>query len=294
MNLDVKKDSLSQLLFSYGSDESDSSSTENEFVGEKNYNKSRSVESATKNRETDDGDKEVEGRLMLPLPEGIVNMFKEDTEYEEDPCQHDGRVRTFPHFPGNWAMQVFIPFMASAEFENLVTSLTASLSAAIFLDVYKLSHKELHVSVSRTVPIRHYWIDPIVQQLREGLSSIHRFTCALQYPELYTNDEKTRSFLALRIANECQKFQDIVRVVDGIFGQFALPAFYKDPSFHVSVAWFLGDVFSKDANDFQTNLQGVFEGKVCEKEIARSLVLQVKEVHCRIGNKLFVFSLRGT
>ncbi|XP_068722686.1 U6 snRNA phosphodiesterase 1-like isoform X3 [Montipora capricornis] len=191
MNLDVKKDSLSQLLFSYGSDESDSSSTENEFVGEKNYNKSRSVESATKNRETDDGDKEVEGRLMLPLPEGIVNMFKEDTEYEEDPCQHDGRVRTFPHFPGNWAMQVFIPFMASAEFENLVTSLTASLSAAIFLDVYKLSHKELHVSVSRTVPIRHYWIDPIVQQLREGLSSIHRFTCALQYPELYTNDEKT-------------------------------------------------------------------------------------------------------
>ena len=62
MNLDVNKDSLSQLLFSYGSDESDSSSTENEFVGEKNYNKSQSVESATKNRETDDGDKEVEGR----------------------------------------------------------------------------------------------------------------------------------------------------------------------------------------------------------------------------------------
>ena len=42
------------------------------------------------------------------------------------------------------------------------------------------------------------------------------------------------------------------------------------------------------------SLQEVFDAYVCEKEIARSLVLEVKEVHCKIGNKRFVFQLDGT
>ena len=33
-----------------------------------------------------------------------------DTEPEDDPCKHDGRIRSFSHFPGNcrWAMHVYI------------------------------------------------------------------------------------------------------------------------------------------------------------------------------------------
>ena len=64
--------------------------------------------------------------------------------------------------------------VATVQFEDLVTSLAASLAAVISLDVHKLSPTELHVSVSRTVPIRHYWIDPLVQQLRYMLRRVHR------------------------------------------------------------------------------------------------------------------------
>ena len=32
-----------------------------------------------------------------------------DAEPEDDSSKHDGRIRTFSHFPGNWAMHVFIP-----------------------------------------------------------------------------------------------------------------------------------------------------------------------------------------
>ena len=32
-----------------------------------------------------------------------------DTEPEDDPCKHDGRIRSFSHVPGNWAMHVYIP-----------------------------------------------------------------------------------------------------------------------------------------------------------------------------------------
>ena len=38
-------------------------------------------------------------------------------------------------------------------------------------------------------------------------------------------------------------------------------------------------------------LQDVFVAQVCEKEIARSLVLEVREVHCKIGNKRFCLSV---
>ena len=41
-------------------------------------------------------------------------------------------------------------------------------------------------------------------------------------------------------------------------------------------------------------LQDVFDTQVCEKEIARSLVLEVREVHYKIGNKRFVFQLHST
>ena len=42
------------------------------------------------------------------------------------------------------------------------------------------------------------------------------------------------------------------------------------------------------------SLQDVFNADVCEKEVAGSLVLEVKEVHCKIGNKHFVFPLDVT
>ena len=55
-----------------------------------------------------------------------------------------------------------------------MASIVDRLSARMSLNVHMLPYDELHVSVSRTVPIRHYWIEPIVQQLRNGFSTVHR------------------------------------------------------------------------------------------------------------------------
>lgn len=65
--------------------------------------------------------------------------------------------------------------MATVQFEDLVTSLVASLSPVISSDVHKLSPTGLHVSVSRTVAVRHYWIDTLVQQLRYMLQRVRRY-----------------------------------------------------------------------------------------------------------------------
>lgn len=283
-------DGLAQLLSSYDSGESEDSSSENEDIEGRRHDTVQRMGRETSERKNNEASRDSK-REILPLPKGVLDMFKEDADLEGDPSKHDGRIRTFSHFPGNWAMHVFIPFRANEHFESLVASIVDSLSASMSCDIHMLPSDELHLSVSRTVPIRHYWIDPMVQQLRNGLGSMHRFVSSLQFPELYANDEKTRSFVALKITSECKKLQHIVDVVDGIFEQFSLPAFYKNPSFHVSVAWLLGDICSDSTEEIQTKLQDMFDALISEKEIARSLILEVKEVHCKIGNKRFVFQL---
>ncbi|XP_044167231.1 U6 snRNA phosphodiesterase 1-like isoform X4 [Acropora muricata] len=248
-------DGLSMLSFAYGSDESESSSTEDEGAERKHHtSNSQSMAKKRKIGEDERSVKIVKPSVVLQFPEEIATMFEEsrlhhkDTECVEDQSIFNGPIRTFPHFPGNWAMHVFIPFMATVQFEDLVTSLVASLSPVISSDVHKLSPTGLHISLSRTVAIRHYWIDTLVQQLRYMLQRVRR------------------SFIALKTSGECQ----------------------KDPSFHVSVAWFLGECC---ANEILVNLQSAYEAFVCKEDMTTSLVVKVEEVHCKIGNKLFVFAL---
>lgn len=59
----------------------------------------------------------------------------------------------------------------------------------------------------------------------------------------------------------------------------------------MSVAWFLGECC---ANEILVNLQSAYEAFVCKEDMTTSLVVKVEEVHCKIGNKLFVFALDGT
>ena len=53
--------------------------------------------------------------VPLVLTAGFVIMsfslfcYLSDADPEGEPSKHDGRIRTFSHFPGNWAMHVFIP-----------------------------------------------------------------------------------------------------------------------------------------------------------------------------------------
>ena len=49
--------------------------------------------------------------IKLSLAHHVADFipFIVDSMPEDEPSKHDGRIRTFSHFPGNWAMHVFIP-----------------------------------------------------------------------------------------------------------------------------------------------------------------------------------------
>ncbi|XP_062513320.1 U6 snRNA phosphodiesterase 1-like isoform X2 [Corticium candelabrum] len=204
---------------------------------------------------------------VMCVPDAVREMF-DDGEIEcDDAAQHDGRIRSFPHVTGNWATYVFAPFHTNSSFGALVTHLTDELTECLkcsdanmqrdtLAPSMNLMHaKELHISVSRTVTIRHHWIRPLIDCLQKELQSKSSFVYAFEGPRFYCNDEKTRSFLGLRVSAGRRELTGIVECVNSAFDQFALEHFYEDMDFHLSIAWWLGNILPNITDEMQHQLQ---------------------------------------
>ncbi|EDO45958.1 predicted protein, partial [Nematostella vectensis] len=230
----------------------------------------------------------------LPIPEGILDMFrkKDSQESLED---HQGRVRTFEHFPGNWALHVYIPMFGPSDLASLIESFVMSLPSDLVPKMHLFPCNELHLSLSRTVPIRHYWINSIVDQLKSAFALKHRYKIFLarHTQQTYPIARHTQqSFIGLKILSGHKKLSSLVCNVDEVLEEFALPTFYQDPSFHVSIAWCLGDIhehlMEKHIKQIQV-ITDAFDSLVMEMSAADCLAFTPNQVHCRIGNKLFNF-----
>uniref|UniRef100_A0A3Q2CPT3 U6 snRNA phosphodiesterase n=1 Tax=Cyprinodon variegatus TaxID=28743 RepID=A0A3Q2CPT3_CYPVA len=148
---------------------------------------------------------------------------------------HGGRIRSFKHERGNWATYVYLPYPPDEEFEEVLEELLSALRAQ---GLTLTRQEEFHLSVSQTVVLRHHWIQPFTQSLQAGLS--HWGTL-----KVYCNAERTRTFLGMEATVGHAQLLDLVRVVDKTMAEFRLDTFYKDPSFHISLAWCVGDLTEK-------------------------------------------------
>ncbi|XP_064016655.1 U6 snRNA phosphodiesterase 1 isoform X4 [Pogoniulus pusillus] len=198
------------------------------------------------------------GRPRLPVPAGLPGDPGAEELVEDDSSRHGGRVRSFPHQRGNWATHVYLPYRAREEFVELLELLLAharthvpSLAAA----------ERFHLSLSQCVVLRYHWIEPFVRRLRQRLAAFHRFFCVADQVKVYTNENKTRTFIGLEISAGHFQLLELVSEVDRVLEEFDLPTFYKE----------LVDGFEDSA-----------------------LLLRIpwEEVRCKSGNKHFSFPLR--
>ncbi|XP_040185201.1 U6 snRNA phosphodiesterase isoform X3 [Rana temporaria] len=132
----------------------------------------------------------------LPVPESVLNMFSDSTLYTDDPTRHGGRMRSFGHERGHWATYVYVPVRPKEEFSELLDDL---LDVARRNGLRLTKMEEFHISQSQTVILRHHWIEPFVQSLRERLSSVNRFLCVAHRLKVYANQEKTRIPLSMSV-----------------------------------------------------------------------------------------------
>ncbi|CAB3983844.1 U6 snRNA phosphodiesterase isoform X1 [Paramuricea clavata] len=284
--------SLKQLAAIYGEDddddEEDFTSSATTQIDERGMKRSREDEQD----EVDVlGSSEAEklSKIKLEIPTGVLDMFKEsdDSESSNNVPEHQGRLRSFEHFPGNWATHIFVPFDLPESFPEFLTSLQKAWPREAS-ELHMCDLHDFHVSISRTVPIRHHWIEPLKELLQRGFQGKRKFVCDFRKVGIYVNDEKTRTFVALDVIIGVSQLKDLVQVVDKAFQEFGLPKYYDKPSFHASCAWSLGDVSENISPSTLAKIQNSLDSYV---EDNSSLVLTAEETRCQTGNKVFHFHL---
>ncbi|KAM6353381.1 U6 snRNA phosphodiesterase 1 isoform 2-T2 [Alca torda] len=149
--------------------------------------------------------------------------------------------------------------------------------------------EEFHLSLSQCVVLRYHWIDPFVHSLKKRLAPFHRFFCVADQVKVYTNENKTRTFIGLEVSAGHFQLLELVSEVDRVLEEFDLPTFYKDPSFHISLAWCIGDMSGRLEGQCLRELQDIVDGF---EDSALLLRVQWDQVRCKSGNKYFSFPLR--
>lgn len=200
----------------------------------------------------------------------------------DDPALHGGRIRSFKHERGNWATYVYVPAAACADqLEEFQVEAIAHLEPQLELQ----ANDSLHLSLSRTVVLQYHQIDEFSRSLQTALNSSVGFTATLQGLRIYTNEERTRTFIAAPLDPAfVEKMTAILQPIDQVMLDYRLQQFYDPASFHVSLLWCLGDQEALLKDKLQ-ELQELLEDQ-------DTLTLAVNEVHLKCGNKDFTYRLK--
>lgn len=125
-------------------------------------------------------------------------------------------------------------------------------------------------------------------------SLLNSFPINLAGVNIYCNDERTRTFVALTLSIlSWPRTTAIVADLDAVLGDYGLPPFYPEASFHVSILWCLGDEQQRllQAKDTLTQMLLEHIAHADTNGDENSFGHAVTQVECKIGNKLYTFPL---
>ncbi|XP_043084185.1 U6 snRNA phosphodiesterase isoform X2 [Puntigrus tetrazona] len=214
-------------------------------------------------------------------------MFRDPEDQWIDKSEvHGGRQRSFQHERGNWATYVFCPYDPEEAFLELINGMMAVAAAH---GIPLTLSEEFHISISKTVVLRHHWIQPFIQSIRTSLTQFQKFSCLADKLRVYSNAEKTRTFLGMEISTGKTQFLELIKIVDETMKEFSLSTFYKDPSFHVSLAWCVGDHTERLKKTCLSQMQSLVDA---HEDGPFYIQLNCTELRCKSGNKVFLFPLK--
>ncbi|XP_050470747.1 U6 snRNA phosphodiesterase 1 [Bombus huntii] len=236
--------------------------------------------------EINDNSKSEENSKRLPLPRSITAWkgVPHHEEVDDNPLQHEGRVRSFKHERGNWATLIYIDYEPSEDMLSWMFSVLGEVPVKC-----NIFSEQFHISLSRTLILKFHWIESFVEETKKLCEQTDQFNLELLNVRAYTNEEKTRTFLGIECIDCKGVLGHFVKNVNKLLAEYDLPAFYEDSSYHVSFLWCLGNKLSvlDDQARFLTIKLNQFL-----IEHAEARYINVNKIYLKIGNKLYVFKLR--
>ncbi|KAG7088399.1 hypothetical protein E1B28_012397 [Marasmius oreades] len=174
--------------------------------------------------------------LVLPVP-------------KDNPALHQGRIRSTPHVEGQWAVHVYVPVLVERKcplYQLLQDVLKAAkeISPALqaVADVDGIGDKnviELHISLSRPIFVRAYQREEIRRCVKRLAQSNLPFKVSFSSFSVLTNDERTRTFLALDVGGGFPELKSLAQGLTPTLETLRQKVYYAEPQFHASIAWAL-------------------------------------------------------
>lgn len=152
-------------------------------------------------------------------------MKRREEEKWEKSCIAS-KIRTIPHTSGNWATFIFIKLDIDLEIISMIKNIYPELEQIPMV----------HLSLSKTVYIREFQIEPLRQFLEGKLRNQMTFNISIKGIGQYWNEEKTRWFVSLDILPN-EELTKVLSIINQTMKSFGLVKFYENPKFHASILW---------------------------------------------------------
>jgi len=186
---------------------------------------------------------------------------------------------------------VYIPFRSFTESEDNFGRLVEFINLPPTpIDSQIRGIREPHLTLSKTVVLRHHWIESFKTSLQNALLKLSaRVYLIFDKFEIYVNEERTRTFFGIKV-QPTRPLLDLVKSCDFCLSEFNLEPYYKNPSFHISLAWMVGDQSTSETMaNFAQSVSELWE-KLCDDSSSECLIAQ--SIELKTGCDVYSFTLR--
>ncbi|CAF1049366.1 unnamed protein product, partial [Didymodactylos carnosus] len=211
-----------------------------------------------------------------------------ETDHVDNTNEHDGRKRLFAHERGNWATSIFAFVYCSSHMDTLIDDYIDLMNQMLNSNndapttMWKRVN-ELHVSVSKTFPVRYHHIEALRITISEEFKSFEKFSSAISNIDILSNEDGSTSFLVFTL-DQCKRYSDIVKKVDKALVQYRLPVYYENPCFHTSIAYIAGDKRYLMTNEWKLKCQALLNEYNC---IPSATTISIEDIRLKAGNRVY-------
>lgn len=199
-----------------------------------------SYSSSDSDEETQRKNTEVKRVKLSPVK---IQLKNDVTSTEQINSNETDRIRLFPHERGNWALSIYSFVDCSSHLDTLIDDL---------VELFNQQHDnlwkrlvELHISLSKTIPIRFHHIESIRQGIQTEFATTKiSFATRIQSISILNNEDQStythtkqklkslislslsRSFLVFTL-DQHQEFVKLVSIIDKVLQVHRYPGYYE-------------------------------------------------------------------
>ncbi|UJR08701.1 hypothetical protein I4U23_012959 [Adineta vaga] len=215
----------------------------------------------------------------------LVLYSSSESENEErvstEQNQND-RVRLFAHEEGNWALAIYAFVDCSSYIDTMIDDVIDIFNEKT--EIWKRLG-ELHISLSKTFPVRFHHIESIRKNIQNELAiSMNRFSTHVEDVTILNNEDGSTSFLVFTL-DQHRQFSRLVEIIDKILNEHRYPCYYENPCFHVSFGCSTHkNREEKLPHDWKEKCQSVFKQYRCQPN---SMIIPIDDICLKAGKRVY-------